>query len=86
MSLKDKVAGAYVFTGNEFHLIAVAGATLWQYCQDANRTTEDFAKGIKGLSALIDTIEKCEVICADKTLLIGCFLEVVDGIKSPLNE
>ncbi len=63
------------FQGNEFHLIAVAGATLWQYCKDTNKNERVFAKGMKGLSKLIDSPEKCEAICSDKMLLIGCFEE-----------
>ena len=65
------------FQGNEFHLIANAGATLWQYCLDTQKTPEDFAIGIKGLSKEIDSIEKSEVICADKVLLIGVFEEIL---------
>lgn len=79
---KKVKSDVYSFTGHEFELITVAGATLWQYCIDANRTPADFAQGIQGLSKLIDSPEKAEAICADKVLLIGCFLEVLDGIPS----
>lgn len=84
VSLREKAALAYTFTGHEFELISVAGATLWQYCQDTGRTPEDFALGIQGLSKLIDSNEKSETICADKVLLIGCFLEALDGVPAQL--
>lgn len=81
---KKESKTAFTFQGHEFELISVAGATLWQYCQDTGRTPEEFALGIQGLSKLIDSNEKSESICADKVLLIGCFLEVLDGIPSQL--
>lgn len=71
------------FTGHEFKLIAVAGATLWEYCKDVNKTPSDFVIGLQGLSKLIDSPEKAEAICADKVLLIGCFCEVLDGQSAP---
>lgn len=77
---KKVKSDVYSFTGHEFELISVAGATLWQYCLDTKRPPSDFAKGIQGLSKLIDSPEKAEAICADKVLLIGVFTECVDGI------
>lgn len=61
---------------SNFHLIANAGATLWQYCKDVGLSEKDYGEGLQKLSKILDSEEKINEICKDKVLLIGCFLEV----------
>lgn len=61
---------------NNFHLIANAGATIWQYCKDSGLSEEEYGKGMANLAKVLDSDDKVKEICKDKMLLIGCFLEV----------
>ena len=64
-------------TPPNFHLIANAGAVVWQYCLDTKKSPRQFALGLQALATELDTDEKTYIVCNDNAILLGVFEEVL---------
>lgn len=60
------------------------GATLWQYCQDTNKTLpDDFNKGLHALLLKVVTAHDLQEVLKSRALMVGLFDELSNTNTTP---
>lgn len=59
------------------------GATLWQYCQDTNKTLpDDFNRGLHGLLSKVVTAHDLQEVLKSRALMVGLFDECINELTT----